>query len=542
MKEKIIIFICMAIILTAGSSWAITLNVSPNPAIVGQNVHISATASFVATPGQLNINFGDGTPVYVQDCTITPCTASTAHIYTTTGTFTVTASAAGATAPNPVSILLFVQCSPLTITSPAALPSGTVGQGYSYQIQTAGGQLPVTFSLVSGSLPPGLSLSPTGLISGISSSAGDYTFTVKAMDSCASGIQSAEKSHTIRILSTPVSVNVTPVPSSFRIARGQSSANSVGYRFTGTPTLNVALTSSEGIFMAGNERIGAVPIPLTVNIQNGSGFVSDAVNIPVAIIERAIQSNANTFTFTRTFSNSQTSVTATVFFTITTEAGADFELKRIELYFDNRRPEITVERNFSKLRAYAAIRFIGSGLLQGYWEVDGRLISTVNQHLVYAKDVLLETPEIPPLPTFDPGSHIVRFVITSPATAIPLPSIVYYVTPGEAKPIPVKINLISPLYEASLEYIPASFNWAPLDGTAVYLVQYFEKPYTGTGPIFSAYTRGSSYSLPQTVFDDVFSPGQKYYWKVTGFKDEKNIRGESEIRPFTFQENSKESY
>jgi len=450
MKGKITIFMCMAIILTAGLSWAITLNVSPNPALVGQNVNISATASFVSTPCPLSINFGDGLQGYIQDCTITPCNAITTHTYTAPGTYTITASTGcGAIPPDPVSTLLFVQ------------------------------------------LPP-------------------------------------------------VSVSVTPVPSSFRIARGQSSAKSIGYQFRGTPSLNITMTSIEGIFMAGNESIGAVPIPLTVNIQNGSGFVSDAVNIPVAIIKRAIQSNANTFTYTRTFSNSQMSVTATVFFTITTEAGADFELKRIELYFDNRRPEITVERNFSKLRAYAAIRFIGSGLLQGYWEVDGRLISTVNQHLVYAKDVLLETPEIPPLPTFDPGSHIVRFVITSPATAIPLPSIVYYVTPGEAKPIPVKINLISPLYEASLEYTPASFNWDPLDSTAVYLVQYFEKP--DTGPIFSAYTRGSSYSLPQTVFNDVFSPGQKYYWKVTGFKDEKNIKGESEIRPFTFQKNGKESY
>ncbi|MEW6570216.1 MAG: S8 family serine peptidase [Nitrospirota bacterium] len=448
MKGTINIFICMAFILciavTAENSWAVTLNVTPNPAIVGQNVNINATANFLVTPCPININFGDGTPVYIQNCTVTPCTATTTHIYTTPGTFTVTAGAGCGTAPpDPVSTLLFVQ------------------------------------------LPP-------------------------------------------------VTVNVTPVPSSFRIARGQSSAHNVSYQFRGTSSLNIPLTSPEGIFTVGNEIIGTVPIPFTVNIQNGSGLIAETVNIPAGIIERALQNNSTAFAYTRTFSNAQTSATATVLFTITTEAGADFALKRIELYFDNRRPEITVARNYPKLRAFAAIRFTGSGLLQGYWEVDGRLLSTVNQHLVYAKDVLLETPEIPPLPTFDPGSHIVRFVITSPSTAIPLPSIVYFVTPGETIPIPAKIKLIAPAHEAKIKYAPERFLWEPLDATAVYLIQYFDKP--GSKPIFSAYTIESSYSLPQSVFNTVFSPGQKYSWKVTGFKDEKNIRGESEIRSFTFQD------
>lgn len=539
MKRKVIICIWTAIIacmaLTAVNSWAITLSVSPNPVMSKQNVSINATASFVATPCPLNINFGDGTPAYIQNCVTTPCTASTAHIYSSPGTFTITASAGcGATPPNPVSTILFVQCAPLIITSPAALPSGTVGQAYTYQLlaQVPAIQAPVSFSLVAGSLPPGVQLSSAGLITGTPASGGVYTFTVRATDSCGAGIQTSEKTHTIQIPQPPL--NVVPVPPSIRIARGQSSAYNVGYQFRGVPSYSASLTSSAGNFMHGGQIIETNPVPLIVTVQNGAGLVSDAVNVPVRVIERVLQGNTNTFTYSRTFSDSQTSVTATVFFTITTEAGAEFELKRIELFFDNRRPEITITRNFPKLKAFAAIRFTGSGLLQGYWEVDGRLLSTVNQHLVYAKDVVLETPAIPSLPTFEPGSHIVRFVVTVPATAISLPSIVYFVTPEETEPLSARILLISPGYEDKLAYAPATFRWEPLARSDVYLVQYFEG--RDSQPIFSAYAKESSYTLPKALFNNVFSPGRAYYWKVTGFNHENNIKGESELRPFTFRE------
>lgn len=50
------------------------------------------------------------------------------------------------------------------ITNPD-LDEATVGVAYSYQLQAAGGTLPITFTLLS-SLPPGLTMDDTGLISG----------------------------------------------------------------------------------------------------------------------------------------------------------------------------------------------------------------------------------------------------------------------------------------------------------------------------------------------------------------------------------------
>jgi hypothetical protein len=70
----------------------------------------------------------------------------------------------------------------LTITTYNPNPA-TPGIGYSYQLQAYGGTTPYTWSLASGSLPSGLGLSSSGLISGTTSSAGNYAFTAKVVDS-----------------------------------------------------------------------------------------------------------------------------------------------------------------------------------------------------------------------------------------------------------------------------------------------------------------------------------------------------------------------
>ena len=71
----------------------------------------------------------------------------------------------------------------LVITT-TSLPSGRVGAAYSQTLSATGGQTPYTWSVVSGSLPAGLSLgSSTGTISGTPTSAATSNFTVRVTDS-----------------------------------------------------------------------------------------------------------------------------------------------------------------------------------------------------------------------------------------------------------------------------------------------------------------------------------------------------------------------
>lgn len=62
------------------------------------------------------------------------------------------------------------------------LPSGNVGTFYSAQLQQVGGLSP-TWSVISGSLPPGLTLTVSGSINGTPSSNGVFSFTVQASES-----------------------------------------------------------------------------------------------------------------------------------------------------------------------------------------------------------------------------------------------------------------------------------------------------------------------------------------------------------------------
>jgi hypothetical protein len=67
-------------------------------------------------------------------------------------------------------------------TSPSRLLDVAVGAVFTQQITTILGMSPVIFSLSAGALPPDLTVSPTGLVSGTASTPGIFRFTVRATD------------------------------------------------------------------------------------------------------------------------------------------------------------------------------------------------------------------------------------------------------------------------------------------------------------------------------------------------------------------------
>ncbi len=68
----------------------------------------------------------------------------------------------------------------------ASLPNATVGLSYSQTLQATGGTAPYTWDITAGALPPGLTLSTAGLLSGTPAAAGTFNFTVRARDSALS--------------------------------------------------------------------------------------------------------------------------------------------------------------------------------------------------------------------------------------------------------------------------------------------------------------------------------------------------------------------
>jgi hypothetical protein len=287
--------------------------------------------------------------------------------------------------------------------------------------------------------------------------------------------------------------------------------------------------------MVGSDVISANAVSLSLSVNNGSGRIAETIYVPVRITEIALNRGTNRFSYVRIFSSPNTgSLRTAVHFTITTEAGADFGIQRIELYFDNGRAETTVKRNHPNLKAFANIRFVGSGLLQGYWEVDGRLINTINRHLTFAQSATLHTPDIPPLPTFDPGSHILRFVITNPKTEIPIPSIIYFVIPEEAQCSSLDLQTTFPRDSAKIAYDSIQFAWKPAGDADIFLISFYEQ--SDEKPIFSAYTKVTSYTISSKILENFFSKGKTYYWNVKGFDIKNTLTCESSFQSFSFEE------
>ncbi len=71
---------------------------------------------------------------------------------------------------------------PVISLSPASLPNAPLGVAYSQTVSASGGLAPYAMSLTSGSLPAGLTLSGSGLISGNPTGSGTSAFTVRATD------------------------------------------------------------------------------------------------------------------------------------------------------------------------------------------------------------------------------------------------------------------------------------------------------------------------------------------------------------------------
>ncbi len=332
-------------------------------------------------------------------------------------------------------------------------------------------------------------------------------------------------------------VNVTA--SATRIPRGQPNTVFITYSFTAVP--GTSTISTQGLFRvntaAGPVTIGTVNRPVTVGITSGRGSATESLDISLHIMEQVMARGTTKFYYERSFPGATgtfgNSGIARVNFQIVSESMADLTIRKIDLYFENMRPEVTVERGHKGLKAFADISYTGNGLFEGYWEVDGRVISRVFQQLTFGGLLKLQTPDIPELPTFDPGTHRIRFVITRPTQGLPTPVIIYFVNLDRFKPAIAAIGVVSPQDGALIELGSQRFEWQRPAHAVVFLVQYGDKLESKT--IFSAYTRDTFYVIPENILRANFKMGERYYWKVIGFDDENAVVGESSVGSFIYK-------
>lgn len=88
-----------------------------------------------------------------------------------------------------------------TITSAATRPAGIMGATYLDTLKISGGGSSKVWSIISGSLPPGLSLSASGVVTGFPQQTGDFAFTAR-VTSCGTQTSAFTLSVTAPTLST----------------------------------------------------------------------------------------------------------------------------------------------------------------------------------------------------------------------------------------------------------------------------------------------------------------------------------------------------
>ena len=79
-----------------------------------------------------------------------------------------------------------ITINPAMAITTASLPNGFAGTSYTSTLSSTGGTPSITWALASGTLPTGLGLSTTGVISGTPTAAGSFTFSVSATDKATS--------------------------------------------------------------------------------------------------------------------------------------------------------------------------------------------------------------------------------------------------------------------------------------------------------------------------------------------------------------------
>ena len=187
-------------------------------------------------------------------------------------------------------------------------PAGSINAAYSFLYGSTGYPAP-TFSVTSGALPGGLSLSAGGLISGVPSAVGTYTGTVTATNGV---VPAATSNFSIAITGEISSPTITGVPTSSATA---GSAYSFTFGATGNPAPTFSITS------------GSLPTGLTLGASSGAigSTVSSTASGPYTAVATAgnLESSASTPPFT-IYVNHSPAITNTAVSPITVTIGYTF--------------------------------------------------------------------------------------------------------------------------------------------------------------------------------------------------------------------------
>ena len=203
---------------------------------------------------------------------------------TAAGTFNFTVAATdSSTGTGPFS----ATSGPLTLTinaptisvSPALLSNATVASAYSQSLSASGGTSPYTFTVSTGSLPAGVTLSSNGTLSGTPTAGGTFNFTVTAQDSSTGiGPYTGSRAYSLNV-ATPT-LSIAPTSGALSATAGQAYSRTFtagggtapyGYTISALPP-GLSFNTATGVLSGTPTALGATTFTVTAtDSSTGTG-------------------------------------------------------------------------------------------------------------------------------------------------------------------------------------------------------------------------------------------------------------------------------
>lgn len=352
-------------------------------------------------------------------------------------------------------------------------------------------------------------------------------------------------------------------PATVYVASGRTGAFNVTWRVRTTSGLSVT-SSQGGFYTPGHAGVLLSAVPLTLSRVTAAGataLIPESVNLPLAVIQKALGLGAGEIVYRRFYSDTSESpaIPFDVRIAITGVQAAGLSVNRQATAFDDNTP-VRVVAPRSLLGAWSEITLSGTGLLEGVWEI-AEPPSTSGQAIFRTLSVLRRFAQggmplrldSPALPTHSPGLYLLRLRLTQPLSEFAAPEIRYFVAQPGATPVARGLRLLAPGPGALLEDA-TRFAWMPLEGVQSWLLELYERPaglggnlpelgatplpgaaelaqLANSSPAAGLVVPGGQTSVILSAMARArLKPGTAYLWRVLGLGKEGVVLGESPWR------------
>lgn len=205
-------------------------------------------------------------------------------------------------------------------------------------------------------------------------------------------------------------------------------------------------------------------------------------------------------------------------------------LEIAEISLDNGKYYKVVPRNSKNIRAQLKIKMKGTGIVSGYWIVDGQPYQLFNETVYQGQLKTIFTPDFPGLPVITPSLHTITVKLTRPDSGtVVFPTLRYFVLPYENI-----IQILTPKDGSIIkEDTIAKFSWEEALGGSYYQIMF-------ANSLFPLLQNDASLKwldcpdrfnfTPEAEVWNLITRNQWTYWKVRAMDSGKNVLAESTIQ------------